>query len=183
MDKYADFLVAAYAAIRNVEKPVRGRPPRAGAQGTIMVMTPGQNDGWADAFNHNPQAKYAFDVWATHPYPDMTPPWHSIHDGDLPANWLKTIDSYIQDLDECAKTHNGVPGRRGFPVMITETNYGWFVGNSTVGWPKLTQEARAPFTVDAFFKRWYGVGDRRRPPFLLNANAWPASTSTLVLGT
>jgi hypothetical protein len=175
MDKYADFLVAAYAGIRTIENQYAAAHPELGLKGTLMVMTPGQNDGWADAFSHNPQAKFAFDVWATHPYPDMTPPWHNIHDGDLPANWLKTIDSYIQDLDECARTHNGVPGRRGFPVMITETNYGWFVGHSTVGWPKLTQEARAPFTVDAFFKRWYEWPEILAVhPFLLNANAWPA---------
>jgi hypothetical protein len=58
--------------------------------------------------------------------------------------------------------------------MITETCYGYFTGYSTVGWPKLTQEARVPYTVDAFFKRWYqwpeilGVN-----PFLLNNNKWP----------
>lgn len=177
MTVYADYLVAAYAGIRKVEREYAAAHPNLDLSGTLQVMTPGQNgdDGWADAFNHNPQAKFSFDVWGTHPYPDMTPPWYNVHDGDLPANSLKTIDSYIQDLDETARAHRGVPGRRGFPVMITETNYGHFVGHSTVGWPKLTQEARAPFTVDAFFRRWYQWPEVLAVhPFLLNNVKWPA---------
>jgi hypothetical protein len=59
--------------------------------------------------------------------------------------------------------------------MITETNYGHFVGHSTIGWPKLTQEARAPFTVDAFFHRWYQWPEILAVhPFLLNNVKWPA---------
>jgi carboxypeptidase family protein/BACON domain-containing protein len=174
MDQYADFLVAAYAGIRNVENQYAAAHPELDLKGTLMVMTPGQNDGWLTAFDHNPLAKFSFDVWATHPYPDLTPPWWNIHDGDLPPNYLKTIDSYIQDIDECARTHHGVPGRRGFPVMITETNYGWFVGTSPEGWPKLTQEARAPYTVDAFFDRWYQWPEILAVhPFLLSNVKWP----------
>lgn len=175
MTAYADFLVAAYNGIRNKINQYAAAYPHLGLDGTILVMTPGQNAGWDVAFNHNPQAKFSFDVWATHPYPDMTPPWYNIHDGDWPSYWLKCIDSYIQDLDECAKTHRGVPGRRGFPVMITETCYGHFVGDSDIGWPKLTQEARAPFTVDAFFERWYKWPEIIAVhPFLLNNVGWPA---------
>ena len=174
MDEYADFLVAAYRGIRQIENEYARAYPALDLKGTLQVMTPGQNDGWDTAFNHNPQAKFSFDVWATHPYPDMTPPWYNIHDGDYPSYWLKSIDGYIQDLDEVARTHNGVPGRRGFPVMITETCYGWFVGHSTEGWPKLTQEARAPFTVDAFFKHWYQWPEIIAVhPFLLSNVKWP----------
>jgi hypothetical protein len=174
MDQFADFMVAAYQGIRNIENQYAAAHPELDLKGTIRVMTPGQNDGWDTAFNHNPQAKFSFDVWATHPYPDMTPPWVNIHDGDLPPNSLKCIDSYIQDLDEVAKTHHGVPGRRGFPVMITETNYGWFVGHSTVGWPKLTQEARGPYMADAYFEHWYRWPEIiAAHPFLLNNNKWP----------
>jgi hypothetical protein len=174
MDQFADFMVAAYSGIRKIEREYAQAYPSLDLEGTILVLTPGQNGGWQRAFDHNPQAKFAFDVWGTHPYPDLTPPWYNIHDGDMPPGWMQTIDSYIQDLDEIARTHHGVPGRRGFPVMITETCYGYFTGYSTVGWPKLTQEARVPYTVDAFFKRWYqwpeilGVN-----PFLLNNNKWP----------
>ncbi|MDM8007370.1 MAG: carboxypeptidase regulatory-like domain-containing protein, partial [Phycisphaerae bacterium] len=176
MDEFADFMVAAYNNVRTVEANYANAYPELDMLGTLVVMTPGQNGGWDEAFNHNPQAKFAFDVWGTHPYPDMTPPWWNIHDSDFDsgANYLKCIDSYIQDLDEVAKTHNGVAGRRGFPVMITETNYGWFVGFSPEGWPKLTQEARAPYMVDAYFNRWYQwpeiIGVH---PFLLNNVSWP----------
>ena len=174
MDQFADFMVAAYSGIRKIEREYAQAYPSLDLAGTILVLTPGQNDGWDTAFNHNPQAKFAFDVWGTHPYPDLTPPWYNIHDGDMPPGWMQTIDSYILDLNEVARTHHGVPGRRGFPVIITETCYGYFTGYSTVGWPKLTQEARVPYTVDAFFKRWYqwpeilGVN-----PFLLNNVKWP----------
>ena len=55
--------------------------------------------------------------------------------------------------------------------MITETNYGWFVGHSTVGWPKLTQEARGPYMADAYFEHWY------RWPEIIAAHSSPVMIS------
>jgi hypothetical protein len=97
MDQFADFMVAAYSGIRKIEREYAQAYPSLDLEGTILVLTPGQNGGWQKAFNHNPQAKFAFDVWGTHPYPDLTPPWYNIHDGDMPPGWMQTIDSYIQD--------------------------------------------------------------------------------------
>jgi hypothetical protein len=175
MTVYADYLVEAYSLIHQSEADAAAANPGLGLEGTFKVMTPGQNGpaGWNEAFNHNPQAKFSFDIWATHPYPEATPPWHNVHDGDVPGNTTKCIDSYIQDLDEIAKTHQGVPGRRGFPVMITETAYGDHLGISYEGWPKTNRQMAADYNVDAFFTRWYQWPEIIAVhPYILNNWSW-----------
>lgn len=54
MEVYADYLVAAYAAVHQVEDNVAAT--YTDIAGTFKVMTPGQNnyDDWNRAFNHNP---------------------------------------------------------------------------------------------------------------------------------
>jgi hypothetical protein len=125
-DVFADFMVAAYTAVKQADK-----------LGTLRVMTPGQNspEYWTTAFTHNPQAVDAFDIWATHPYPKATPPHVNLHDETTPPRTVDCIDSYLLDLDVVAKF-----GRRGFPLMITEGGYGHRDGGDPYGYPKGDRE-------------------------------------------
>ena len=104
---------------------------RADPHDVFRVMTPGQNGPsfWERAIRHNPNVCQAFEVWATHPYPESYPPHYNHHDGVPYINQVKTIDSYLLDLDAVARVCDemGSP-RRGFPVMITETTYGDHLG-------------------------------------------------------
>jgi hypothetical protein len=176
-EDFADYLVAAYAGVR-----------RADLNDVLRVMTPGQNgsEWWRTAIRHNPGVCQAFDVWATHPYPESYPPHYNHHDGVPYINQVKTVDSYLLDLDavadECEK--QGSP-RRGFPVMITETAYGDHLGIAYEGYPKTTRGAActtdgpcdfgmaAQYNEAAFGEFW-----RKWPeivavhPFILNNWAW-----------
>jgi hypothetical protein len=176
-EDFADYLVAAYAGLR-----------RADVNDVIRVMTPGQNgaEWWRRAIRHNPGVCQAFDVWATHPYPESYPPHYNHHDGIPFINQVKTIDSYLLDLDAVADEceTQGSP-RRGFPVMITETAYGDHLGIAYEGYPKTTRgEActvegpcdfalASQYNVAAFGELW-----RKWPeivavhPFILNNWAW-----------
>jgi PKD repeat protein len=157
-DVYADYLVAAHNAVHQAENQAAAAHPELGLEGTFKTMTPGQNgpSWWDEAFSHNPDAKFAFDVWGTHPYPEATPPHYNLHDGDVFIETSKTIDSYLMDLDVVAMPHGNPPrSRRGFPVMITETAYGKKLGISYEGWPKTSRQMAADYNVDAFGSRWY----------------------------
>ncbi len=169
-DVFADYMVQAYANVKNAESAAAAIDPDIA--GTLLVMTPGQNNPswWTDALNHNPNAAFAFDVWATHPYPESYPPHYNWHNGTPFFTRHKTIDSYLLDLDVFAQF-----GRRGFPVMITETAYGDHLGISYEGYPKTTRAMAADYNVAAFGDFWY-----RWPeivavhPFLLNNLSWRA---------
>jgi hypothetical protein len=175
-DVYADYLVAAHSAVHQAENAAAAAHPELGLEGTFKTMTPGQNgpSWWDAAFSHNPDAKFAFDVWGTHPYPEASPPHYNLHDGDVFIETSKTIDSYLMDLDVVAMSHGNPPrSRRGFPVMITETAYGKKLGISYEGWPKTSRQMAADYNVDAFGNRWY-----RWPeiiavhPFILSNWSW-----------
>lgn len=156
MTVYADYLVAAYNGIKQAEANAAQSNPNVA--GTMKVMTPGQNgaSGWNTAFTHNPDAKFAFDVWATHPYPEAAPPHYNHHDGDVYIERSKTIDSYVEDIDVVAMPHGNPPrSRRGFPIMITETAYGDHLGISYEGWPKTNRQMAADYNVSAFGTFWY----------------------------
>ena len=174
MEVYADYLVAAYAAVHQVEDNVAAT--YTDIAGTFKVMTPGQNnyDDWNRAFNHNPNAKFAFDVWASHPYPEAYPPHYNHHDGVGYFNRIKTIDSYVFDLDACAQPH-GPDGktRRGIPVMITETGNGDHLGISYEGYPKTTWEMAGQYFEDAWKNYWYEWPEIVTVhPFILANLAW-----------
>jgi PKD repeat protein len=130
-EDFADYMVQAHAGVK-----------RADSRGVFRTMTPGQNgpDWWRRAIRHNPGACQAFDVWATHPYPESYPPHYNHHDSVPFINQVKTIDSYLLDIDAVASEceAQGSP-RRGFPVMITETIYGDRLGISYEGYPKTTR--------------------------------------------
>ena len=175
-EAYADYLVEAHNGIHQAEAMAAAAHPELGLLGTIKTMTPGQNgpSWWDQAFRHNPDAKFAFDVWATHPYPEAAPPHYNHHDGDVFIETTKTIDSYLLDLDMVARPHGSPPrSRRGFPVMITETAYGDKLGISYEGWPKTNRTLAAEYNVDAFAHRWYRWPELLAVhPFLLHHPAW-----------
>ncbi len=169
-DVYADYLVDAYAAVRDTE--IAAAQINPDVLGTLQVMTPGQNnpDWWRDALAHNPGVAFSFDVWATHPYPESYPPHYNHHEGTPFFTQHKTIDSYLLDLDVLAEY-----GRVGFPVMITETAYGDHLGISYEGYPKTTREMAADYNVEAFGTWWYAWPELIAVhPFLLNNYAWEA---------
>jgi hypothetical protein len=68
-------------------------------------------------FTEVPESLWAFDVWASHPYPSNYPPEYNIHDGTA-INKMMTIDSYLTELD-VIKKH----GRDNVKVILTETGY------------------------------------------------------------
>jgi hypothetical protein len=173
---YADYLVNAYNTVRSVENGAAASNPNVAR--TMLCMTPGQNgpSWWEQAFAHNPNAKFAFDVWGTHPYPEATPPHYNLHDGDVYKETSKTIDSYLMDLDVIAAPHGNPPkSRRGFRVMITETAYGDHLGISYEGWPKTNRQMAADYNVSAFGTFWYQWPEIVAvQPFLLSNLSWQA---------
>jgi PKD repeat protein len=175
-DVFADYLVAAHSRVHQAENEAAALYPELGLEGTLKTMTPGQNgpSWWDAAFAHNPDAKFAFDVWGTHPYPEATPPHYNLHDGDVFIETSKTVDSYLMDLDVIAKPHGNPPrSRRGFPVMITETAYGEKLGVSYEGWPKTNRQMAADYNVDAFGERWFKWPEIIAVhPFILSNLSW-----------
>ena len=175
--RYASHLVAAYDGVK-----------RADANDVFRVMTPGQNgEGWwQEAIRAVPAVCQAFDVWATHPYPESYPPRYNHHDGVPFINQVKTIDSYLLDLDVVGRVCDEVGSpRRGFPVMITETIYGNHLGISFEGYPKTTRGAAcspdgpcdfqmaAEYNVAAFTQFWHNWPEVLAVhPFILNNLAW-----------
>ena len=176
-EDFADYLVQAHHAVK-----------QADIEGVFRTMTPGQNgsEWWRRAIRHNPAVCQAFDVWASHPYPESYPPHYNHHDGVPYINQVKTIDSYLPDLDavadECQK--QGSP-RRGFPVMITETVYGDHLGIAYEGYPKTTRGAActtdgpcdfkmaAEYNVAAFTEFWHKWPEIIAVhPFILNNWSW-----------
>ena len=171
MDVYADYLVAAHSAVHQAEEAAALINPDVA--GTMKTMTPGQNnpDSWEEGFSHNPAAVFAFDVWGTHPYPESYPPWYNMHEGQggfVTAH--KMIDGYLRDLNKCAEY-----GRRGFPVMITETAYGDHLGISYEGYPKTTRQMAADYNVEAFGTWWYQWPEIIAVhPYILSNVSWEA---------
>ena len=176
-EDFADYLVQAHHAVK-----------QADIEGVFRTMTPGQtgSEWWRRAIRHNPAVCQAFDVWASHPYPESYPPHYNHHDGVPYINQVKTIDSYLPDLDavadECQK--QGSP-RRGFPVMITETVYGDHLGIAYEGYPKTTRGAActtdgpcdfkmaAEYNVAAFTEFWHKWPEIIAVhPFILNNWSW-----------
>lgn len=151
---FSQFMIDAWNTIQTVVANAAAQNPAIA--GTFKIMTPGQNGPawWEQAWAAHPQAKFCFDVWATHPYPESDPPWFNHHDGVAYSNAVKTIDSYVLDLDKLAENHGGY-SRRGVPVMITETCYGDHLGISYEGYPKTTRDMAASYYQQAFTDYWY----------------------------
>ena len=111
--EYAQFLVHVAAAIRELGDPrivlLNGALSPGGQYNSLLFI---------DAMATVPGAMDAFDVWAAHPYPGNHPPEYNIHDDTAPIYPELTIDSYLLELQRLADC-----GRRGVPVLLTETGY------------------------------------------------------------
>ncbi len=170
MDVFADYMVAAHAAVHNAEAAAAQTNPNVA--GTLKTMTPGQNnpDDWRIALQHNPNAAFAFDVWGTHPYPESYPPHYNMHEGHGFVTKHKMIDGYLRDLDVFAEF-----GRRGVRVMITETAYADHLGISYEGYPKTTRQMAADYYVEAFGTWWYQWPEIIAVhPYILSNVSWRA---------
>lgn len=101
-----------------------------------------------------PESLWAFDVWASHPYPYNHPPEYNIHDGTAVYR-EHTIDSYMQELKIIERF-----GRKDTKVILTETGYE--LGNEfyteklspSENFPAITEELRADYTVRAYRDYW-----------------------------
>lgn len=96
-----------------------------------------------------PESLYAFDVWATHPYPANHPPEYNNHDKTAKYRDF-TIDSYILELEILEKY-----GRKDTKVILTETGYE--LDNNMYafeGVQPITEESRTDFSMRAFRDYW-----------------------------
>ncbi|MBC7233254.1 MAG: DUF11 domain-containing protein [Chloroflexi bacterium] len=94
-----------------------------------------------------PASLWAFDVWATHPYPGNRPPSYNIHDGTASDNWA-AIDLYQRELEILAQH-----GRSGVKVLLTETGYELY-NTYDVLYPSINESNRADYILRAFRDYW-----------------------------
>ncbi|MFQ6097190.1 MAG: hypothetical protein ACE5O2_05625, partial [Armatimonadota bacterium] len=139
-EEYAQFLVAVYRAIKSI------------GDDRIRVLNGGlatSPEFAREMFTKVPGSVRAFDLWASHPYPQNHPPEYNIHDKTA-AYPDCTIDAYLLEL-AVVEEFRGEDVR----VMITETGYN--LGNQTYGfegYPIINEENRADYIMRAFRDYW-----------------------------
>ena len=143
--EYGRFLVDTAAAIRSIGDP------------RIVILnaplSPGgeyyQLDYLEDMLTSIPATLWAFDVWASHPYPNNHPPEYNIHNGT--ARYPDaTIDLYQQELEILARH-----GRSGVKVLLTETGYALYQADFYFeGYPAINEANRADYIMRAFRDYW-----------------------------
>ncbi len=112
----------------------------------------------------------AFDVWASHPYPQNHPPEYNVHAGNAKYEDF-TIDGYLLETRVLEKY-----GRKNVKVMITETGYP--LGNGlyeSEGFPPIAEYNRADYMMRAFrdyYPKWPEV--LAVFPFLFSDPGWAA---------
>lgn len=143
--EYGRFLVEMAAALRSI-----------GNQRIVILnapLSPGGDypylDFLEDMLNAVPESISAFDVWASHPYPNNHPPEYNLHNGT--ARYADaTIDLYQQELAILA-----AHGRSGLSVLLTETGYR--LGHADFGfegYPPINEENRADYIIRAYRDYW-----------------------------
>ncbi len=139
--EYARFFVAVSKAIRSLGDS------RVRIMNGAFALSPGSTEECCKA---EPEFINAFDVWASHPYPQNHPPEYNIHDGTA-KNKDFTIDAYLLETDVLAKY-----GRKDVKVIITETGYD--LGNdlfqASEGYPTIDEYNRADYMLRAFRDYW-----------------------------
>ncbi|MEM4724161.1 MAG: DUF11 domain-containing protein, partial [Candidatus Hadarchaeum sp.] len=141
--EYGRFLVDAANAIRALGDPhvvILNAP-----------LAPGGNYSSLDylraMLTSVPASLWAFDIWASHPYPGNRPPSYNIHDSTARDNWA-AIDLYQRELEILAQY-----GRSGVKVLLTETGYE--LGNCyDVLYPSINESNRADYILRAFRDYW-----------------------------
>ncbi len=147
--EYGRFLVAAYAAIRAIGDGrivVLNGPLSPGATGALGIGYLDYLDDMLDVSG----AINAFDVWASHPYPNNHPPEYNLHDGTAPSGTNATIDLYQQELQVLANH-----GRSGVKVLLTETGYALGQADFAYeGYAPINEANRASYIQSAFGTYW-----------------------------
>ena len=143
--EYGRFLVEMAAALRSIGNPrivILNAPLSPGGEYYYL-------DYLEDMLNAVPASLWAFDVWASHPYPNNHPPEYNLHNGT--ARYADaTIDLYQQELAILARH-----GRSGLSVLLTETGYA--LGHADFGfegYPPIGEENRADYILRAFRDYW-----------------------------
>jgi len=150
--EYAQFLVAAAAAIRSLGDS-RIVVMNAGLSPGVAYSAGGGYDwlGFIDGMASVPGALDAFDVWASHAYPGNRPPEQNLHLGNIAGYPELTIDAFRLELERLA-----LHGRPGIDVLITETGYALgacdFCG--IYGLPQIEEANRAEYMVRAYGDWW-----------------------------
>jgi len=141
--EYGRFLRDCAAAIRSLGDPhirVLNAPLSPGDDYPYLV--------YLDAvLSQVPATVWAFDVWASHPYPGNRPPSFNVHDGSVADNYA-AIDLYQRELEVLARH-----GRSGVKVLITETGYALDDGFD-VSLPRVNEDLRADYIARAFRDYW-----------------------------
>jgi len=141
---YGQFLVQVSNAIRSLGD---GRVKILNA-----ALSPGgnyNNVAYTTAMLSVPGALWAWDAWASHPYPANHPGSYNIHEGSAYYPDL-VIDSYILEMQAISRR-----GRHVYDVLATETGYRLY--DSTYqfeGYPPINDDLRAGYIRDAFQNRW-----------------------------
>jgi len=141
--EYGRFLVDTAAAIRSINDPrivILNGPLSPGGEYYYLNYL-------EDMLRTVPAALWAFDAWATHPYPGNRPPEYNIHSGTAGDNWA-AIDLYQRELEVLARH-----GRSGVKVLLTETGYA--LGNAyDVMYAPISEANRAEYIQRAFRSFW-----------------------------
>ena len=143
--EYGHFLVDVSKALKSIGDPrikvLNGALSPGGNYNNVKFVE--------DMIKTVPESLYAFDYWATHPYPANHEPEYNNHDGTAKYRDF-TIDSYILELEVLEKY-----GRKDTKVVITETGYE--LGNDLYkfeGKPAITEELRTDYIMRAFRDYW-----------------------------
>lgn len=159
LKEYASFFVAVSKAIRSI-----GDPRIKVMNGAFALSA----ESTEECIKADPDFIHAFDVWASHPYPQNHPPEYNMHGGKVRYPEA-TIDGYLQETAVLEKH-----GRKNVKVMITET--GWPLGNALYefeGYPPVNESNRARYSLAAFrdfYPKWPEV--LAVIPFLFSAAGW-----------
>lgn len=143
--EYGHFLVDVAAAIRSIGDArivILNAPLSPGGEYYYLDYL----DAMLDAA---PSALWAFDVWASHPYPNNHPPDYNIHNRTATYQDA-TIDLYQRELAVLAQH-----GRSGLKVLLTETGYALSQADFVFeGYPEIDEARRADYIQRAFRDYW-----------------------------
>ncbi len=143
--EYGRFLVDTAAAIRSINDQrivILNAPLSPGGEYYYLNYL-------EDMLNSVPAALWAFDAWASHPYPNNHPPDYNIHDGTA-AYLDATIDVYQRELEVLARH-----GRSGVKVLLTETGYALYQADFIFeGYRAIDEANRADYIRRAFRDYW-----------------------------
>nr|MBC7246051.1 DUF11 domain-containing protein [Chloroflexota bacterium] len=141
--EYGRFLVDVAAAIRTLGDPhvvILNAP-----------LSPGGDYDYLDYLRsmliNVPSALWAFDIWASHPYPGNRPPSYNIHNGTAGDSWA-AVDLYQRELEVLTQY-----GRSGVKVLLTETGYELYNAYDVL-YPPINESNRADYIVRAFRDYW-----------------------------